>query len=66
MKRSDLPIFLAGFLAGVIALGALVAITLPTPAEAQPPELPFEQLQFMRSVSDSLRGIETALRDRCP
>ena len=66
MKKTFLPAFLAGFLVGVVALGALIALTHTPSAEAQPPELPHEQLQFMRIVSDSLEGIERALQKQCP
>ena len=51
---------------GVLALGGLLPLTQTTPAEAQTPEQPHEQIQIMREMSASLKGIETAVRNRCP
>jgi hypothetical protein len=38
----------------------------PTTAEAQLPELPHEQIQILRDISASLKGIEQAVQQRCP
>ena len=66
MKRNWLSTFLAGFLAGVIALGAALTLIDTSPAGAQLPEMPHEQIQIMREMSQSLKGIEQAVRQKCP
>ncbi len=66
MKKTWLSAFLAGFLAGVLALGAALAVLQTRPAEAQLPEMPHEQIQIMREMAASLKGIEQAVRQKCP
>jgi len=66
MKRQWLSPFLAGFLTATLALGLLVALTDTRAAEAQLPEMPFEQIQIFKDMSRSLEGIEKALQKRCP
>jgi len=66
MKRTWHSAFLAGFLAGVVTFGVLVALTYTNPAGAQPVEPPHEQIQIMREMSASLKGIEGALQKQCP
>jgi hypothetical protein len=38
----------------------------PTPAQAQLPAVANEEIQIMRDMSASLKGIEQALQTRCP
>jgi hypothetical protein len=60
------PVFLAGVLTGVLALGGLLALTQIPTAEAQTPDVVLEQTRYMREMADALREIERALEDRCP
>ena len=62
MKRTWLSAFAAGFLAGVLALGTILALTDTTPAVAQLPPGANEEIQILREMSASLKGIEQALR----
>ena len=48
------------------ALGAVLALPDPPPAEAQAPASTNEQIQIMRDMSASLKGIEQAVRQKCP
>ena len=66
MKRNWLSAFLAGFLAGVFALGAALTLIDTSSAVAQLPEMPHEQIQIMREMAAALRGIEQAVRQKCP
>ena len=66
MKKTWLSAFLAGLFTGVVALGALVTLTQTSTAEAQLPELPHEQIQIFREMSQALKGIEQTLQTRCP
>jgi hypothetical protein len=65
MKKTWLA-FAAGVLTGVLALGGLLVLTQIPTAEAQAPAGTNEEIQIMRDMSASLKGIEQALRDRCP
>ena len=66
MKRNWLSAFFAGFLAGALALGAALTLIDTSPAGAQLPEMPHEQIQIMREMAASLKGIEQAVRQKCP
>ena len=63
MKRQWLSAFLAGFLTATLGLGLLIALTDTRAAEAQLPEMPFEQVQLMRSMDDSLKSIASSLKE---
>jgi hypothetical protein len=65
MKRSELRVFLTGVLVGVILCGLVLMVGQARVAEAQLPPGPGEEVQLMRSMAQSLDGIEQTLRDRC-
>ena len=66
MKRTWLTGFVTGCLVTVLLVLGVSLLPWPPPAEAQLPEMPYEQIQIFRDMSRSLEGIERALRDRCP
>ncbi len=66
MRRSWISGFVAGWLATALVVLGLSLLPWPTPAEAQLPESQPEQIQLMREMSASLKGIEQTLRSRCP
>ncbi len=59
--------WISGFVAGCLTTALLVLgashLPWPPPVEAQLPESPHEQIQIMREMSGSLKGIEQALQE---
>ncbi len=66
LKRSWRVGFVAGCLTTALLVLGLSLMPWP-PAEAQLPAQPHEQIQVLRDMSASLKGIEQAVREnRCP
>ena len=66
MRRTWISGFVAGCLTTTLLVLGASLLPWPTPAEAQAPAGTNEEVQIMRDMSASLRGIEQALRQKCP